>query len=29
MTHSEAIPKDTAEIIFEGWVVDSKSWLYL
>lgn len=25
MTHSDAIPKDTAEIIFEGWVVDSES----
>jgi hypothetical protein len=25
MTHSESIPKDTAEIIFEGWVVDSES----
>jgi hypothetical protein len=25
LVHSQSIPKDTAEIIFEGWVVDSES----
>jgi hypothetical protein len=29
MTYDPSLPKDTAEIIFEGYVVDSESWLYL